>query len=248
MSALDVLTSCKHAAIEVYDRIYYSIRLLGRPDICFVWVPKSAGSSIFRMMEREVGMVKLKDPKKLVAFPNYGPVTFGHVHYHSLQRMGVISKAYHDSSLKFAVVRNPYDRVVSLYNYLVQIEIYQGDFDAFLDDLLLRRPSVGVYNMSWISVGNPQTDWLIGGDGAFVVDRVFKLEEIDKFYDFLKERGFNPGDQIPHENRSSGTIGWQKDLIRSERRLAIVNSIYYRDFELLGYDMISSAPQPDNLT
>jgi len=196
-------------------------------------------------MEREVGMVKLKSPNDYFAFPNFGPVTFGHVHYHSLQRMGVVSERYHDNSVKFSIVRNPYDRVVSLYNYLVGIGDYQADFDTFLNDLLLRRPAVGTYNTSWISMGNPQTDWLIGQGGEFVVDRVFKFEELSKFHEFLKDLGLNAGGQIPHENKSKGVIDPQRDLMRRKDRLAIVNRIYFRDFEMLGYDMVSCQQASD---
>lgn len=237
MIFLEILRKAKRAFLQIYRKIYYPVILLGRPNICFIWIPKSAGSSIFNLMEREVGMVKLKGPSDFFAFPNYGPVTFGHVHYHSLQKMGVVSRAYHDKSTKFAIVRNPYDRVVSLYNYLSGIGNYHGDFDAFLEDLLLRRPSIGVYNSSWISMGNPQTDWLIGEGGQFVVDRIFKIEDLSDFFDFLIDQGIKVKNGIPHENKSKGEIDCQSDLMTHSERLQIVNKIYLRDFEMLGYKM-----------
>lgn len=248
MALTELLRKSIRLAKWFYMLVHNRIKLYGKPDICFIWIPKAAGSSTFKLLEAEISMVKLKNIESFHTFPNYGPVTFGHAHYHSLQRINVISKRYHENSTKFAIVRNPYDRVVSLYNYLVQIGNYTNNFDDFLQDLLLNRPAIGTYNSSWISIANPQVNWLIGDSGKFVVDKLFKIENIAEFYTFLEGYGIKSSSTFPHENKSSGTIDLERDLMRNAERLDRVNRIYFRDFALLGYEMVAPEGRFDNVT
>ena len=78
----------------------------------------------------------LKDPKKLKSiqqrpdsvksmlkdssirsWPLHGSSMLGHIHYQALLRDKKLDKEYFERSFKFAFVRNPYDRLVSLYKY-----------------------------------------------------------------------------------------------------------------------------------
>lgn len=73
------------------DAIETPLRVMGldagrrnRPDMLFIWIPKTAGSSVFALLESTLGMQKLKTFQDAARFRNRGPITFGHMHYLSL--------------------------------------------------------------------------------------------------------------------------------------------------------------------
>jgi hypothetical protein len=207
------------------------------PDMVFIWVPKTAGTSVFTFLNERVGMQKLKTAKQAMSFANRGAVTFGHLHYLSLLEAGIVSREFHGRAFKFAFARNPYSRVASLYNYLRQRDLVDGQcFDHFLDRIHL-RPPIGLYNVANLSVANPMTDWLMGADGKLLVDKTFKLEEMDEFARHL-ETHYNLRFDVEEQHNKSVQMISSKDVTSVAERTEKVNRIYARDFELLGYEMI----------
>jgi hypothetical protein len=102
-------------------------------DKIFFWIPKNAGTSITRHLilqgfehkydyEEDVKDLKFSD----------GDRQFGHYYIPDLVREGVIDKEYYDNAFKFAVIRNPYDRAVSLWKFLWHRE----SFESFLRHIM----------------------------------------------------------------------------------------------------------------
>jgi len=87
-----------------------------KKDVLFIWIPKVAGTSIYHILNK-YNCSKLKDNKNTQDFENSGFVTFGHRSIPYLLETNVISKDYLKKSFKFCFVRNPWDRLVSLYCY-----------------------------------------------------------------------------------------------------------------------------------
>ncbi len=149
----------------------------------FIWIPKAAGTSMFGLFERcgaakavEVDQIESNWPRQA------GWVTFGHMSYRQLVEKDIVNKEFDRDSFKFAICRNPYDRVISLYNYLK----YHGvlpqelDFPGFLGVLYEEGiPPVGLYNVSGLSQCNPQVEWIRGVN----MDRVVRLESMDRDLD-----------------------------------------------------------------
>lgn len=218
-----------------------------RPEICFIWIPKSAGNSIYEWLHVEVGMRKLPNPKEFRKFRNSGSVTFGHAHYLSLIDLGFVSAAYHARAFKFAVVRDPYDRVVSLYNYMSGRGVYAHDFDRFLDDVRLRRPPIGAYNYKWISPAAPQVQWLLDGNGEFVTNMLFGHDQLAALASEVRRRLGRPlKSSIGHLNASIGAVSAASSVLSNPARLEIINEVYAADFELLGYPMRRSHDAADD--
>ncbi len=207
-------------------------------NVCFIHIPKTGGKSLLFELENKVNMIKINKNNDFKHFSNFGSVTFGHVHYLSLVKSGYVSNEYHHSSYKFAIVRNPYDRIVSLYNYLTgRSELGGMGFDQFLDQVLTNRPPVGLYNKIGISQANPQVDWIADDDGQLLTDDVFKVEEIGNFQKKFKEMYDVHLDNKRRKNVSKKFINIDERFFSKKEAIEKINHIYKKDFMLFGYEM-----------
>lgn len=218
-------------------KAYLRWKLQNTPNCVFLWIPKTAGTSLFTWLSENIGMQKANLPQRFMNFPNIGAITFGHVQYQSLLYMKTVSEKYDRSAFKFSVVRNPYDRTVSLYNYLHQQGHFEGEFRRFLDEVRLHRPPTGYYNHRGLSQTNPQADWLIGIDGKILADKIFKSENISEAVSFIADKYSVTGSrELPRANQSQKRVKSADILSGNTEAIEIINEIYARDFDLFGYD------------
>jgi hypothetical protein len=88
------------------------------PNSIFIWIPKTAGTSLFRALS-ENGCRKFKSIEhiKRVFHPS-GLVTFAHLSLANLVDEGYVPLDYYNNSFRFTFVRHPEARMISLYRYL----------------------------------------------------------------------------------------------------------------------------------
>src|SRR5690606_13707863 len=104
----------------------------------FVWVPKTAGTSLWELLADNGGQ-KYTDPHEARwSFPGRGLVTFGHADLAALVAEGVVDAGFVAGAHRFAVVRDPFDRAISLYEYLRRIERLPAGLSFELFSCLLR--------------------------------------------------------------------------------------------------------------
>ncbi len=237
----------KNTRFSVSIRSLYSniesIRLnynLNEKNYLFVWIPKTAGTSVYNSLRKSIRMQKRKRQKHFLSFPNRGSVTFGHVSYGDLLALGAVGMNFHENAYKFSFVRNPYSRAVSLFNYLKQEKLIniRIEFEAFLDQVHLYRPPIGLYNSRGISQTNPQSDWLIGMDGKLIVDDIYKVEEIETFISNFNSKFGIILDLKQKYNESKKEITLQ-NISNNSAVLEKIRLIYKRDFDLFDYDVNS---------
>jgi hypothetical protein len=111
-------------------------------DVMFIWVPKTAGTSVFSMF-RDLGMGKYKSiDQARYRFPGSGMATFVHQSIPSLVAAGALNESYVRSAFKFMFARNPYDRCVSLYHYFLRYGRipHEMDFAKFVTILESQWP------------------------------------------------------------------------------------------------------------
>ena len=129
---------------------------------------------------------------------------------------------------KFCFVRNPYDRAVSGWNYLMETDNLNIDFDVYL-----KMKDIVTENEYW-HVFLSQYETLIDKNGKMFIDFVGKFENLeDDFQIILKKIGFN---KICHDkifiNRRK-TDSYKKYY--TQEALDIVNKIYENDFIHFNY-------------
>jgi hypothetical protein len=111
---------------------------------------------------------------------NYDPskdITFGHVEINSVRNKLIHNDVWHNY-YKFCLVRNPWDRAVSLFEYLK----YEGqNFASFVFNLP-NVESIGFYNKKELSQCRPQTDWIPKD-----IDYVGKVETLESDIDRICE-------------------------------------------------------------
>lgn len=139
----------------------------------------------------------------------------------------------------FAFVRNPYDRLVSAYNYLMQggkggeddrnfRDTYLVEYKDFTDFVKrgLRKSEIITY---WHLV--PQYLYLVNYDGEVIVDFIGSFENINEDFNKVAKR-LNMDVELPHKNKS---VRNDYRSYYTEETQKIAYEVYKRDFELFGY-------------
>ena len=181
----------------------------------FVHIPKNAGTSIKRTL---FGQTRITHRLAMDYLPD---------------EPGAYSEYF-----TFAFSRNPYDRVVSAYHYLIQGgkndadklfgEKYLKEYADFSDFVQrgLGQPDVMKY---WHFM--PQYLFVVDFDGQKIVDFIGRFENIAEDFQYISER-IGTCEKLPLLNESSRT---DYRLFYTPELADKVWSVYQKDFELFGY-------------
>ena len=208
------------------------------PPAIFVWIPKTAGTSLGAALETRGGQTLVSVKRIKRCFQNKGVVTFGHIYLPALVEAGLVSAEFVSRAFKFAIVRNPYDRLISLFEYLKRTYYIPKTttfsiFCRYVEECAVER--VGLINHDGLSQLNPQVTWLVDGWGRIMVDKIYRYEELSSSWsDIWNNIGFgdDPPD-LPKLNDSQGRRE-PKDYF-CESTISIVQKAYHDDFGILGY-------------
>jgi len=207
------------------------------PDAIFVWIPKSAGTSVFDALEQKGAQKLLSLEAIRTRFKNRGIVTFGHIYVPALLKEGLLTKDFFLGSYKFAIVRNPFDRVVSLFEYLKSGRWLPKTttFDIF--SCYLEQGAwedVGLINHDGLSQLSSQVKWITDESGKIFVDQIYRFEDLMNCWPSIWNKvGVNgPAPQLAVLNRSQR--GPVSDYF-SKRTIEVVQKVYAEDFTVLGY-------------
>lgn len=135
-----------------------------------------------------------------------------------------------DSYFKFAIVRNPWDRVISQYAFMSKrkdlcefIGMNPGDSLHRYLQLIAKKQHV-----QW----EQQVSFLRDVDGQLLVDFVGRFENFELSLREILGRIHIPVTTVPHDNK--GKRGRYQEYYDSETR-EMVSSIYAADIEAFGY-------------
>ena len=221
------------------ERIFYDysgvgylreyLRSRNRPNAVFIWIPKTAGTSLWSILDAP----KLKNLRRVKCrFTGRGIVTFGHMDYSQLVKRGYIPRLFDDSAYKFAFVRNPYARTVSLYSYLKQIRILPAD-ESFLTFCRGLKENgcepIGLYNTHGLSQCNPQVRWIENTEMSYIG----KVESINNDAELVLRNLGLPNIGIPQLNVTDHPDF--RGFYCSELK-EIVEEFYAEDFRSFDYE------------
>ncbi|HET9810617.1 MAG TPA: sulfotransferase family 2 domain-containing protein [Sphingomicrobium sp.] len=193
--------------------------------VLFVHIPKAAGTSIsLALYDRFLGHVRASDVRK-----------WGSASVRALPR--------------FAVTRNPWDRLVSAWRFAARGSGIGGGFQAgiwrpeqyrvsefetferFVTDWLAKR------DVSRLDpVFQPQSLFVRDRDGKIIVDHLGKVEDLGPTLDFL-ERTVGTRPALGRSNRSGEPVAYRDHY--TPDLAAMVGQIYAGDIDLLGYEFES---------
>lgn len=188
-------------------------------NAAFLHIPKAGGLTIENILNlmplRNHGRIKNNFIDKQI-----GQISFGHMNYPKLIRRKYVSKEFDRTAFKFAFCRNPYDRAVSHWKYVMKKHpdiIAPGT--SFLDFTKeIERPEFRP--QSWW-VENVQLTYL----GRFETLELH-IREVGRII------GVEVG-KIPRINGTDHAPYWEYYCPESKR---IVKERYTIDFERFGYE------------
>lgn len=203
-----------------YDNYDYPYRYYFDLHRCiFIHIPKAAGTSV--LTEISDGRYK-RDHCKYKIYSDANPDKF-------------------DSYYKFCFVRNPFDRMVSIYNYLKNDgnkadDVYWGNliranypsFDAFVLNYLNEK------NIHEHAIFTPQYLFIFSHQHEIKVDFLGRFESINEDYRVIAKK-LNLSGELPHINKSKAKKNSYIDYYHNVDVVNKVLSLYLLDFDLLGY-------------
>ena len=168
------------------------------PRFIFIHIPRTSGTSISSALKRHGGIVRS-------GLKNFYSIYFKHAKAESVQRM--LGEEY-DAYFRFTVVRNPWDWIVSNYEfnrglhipfvegtrYPVSGEVPEWAKDQTFPDWL----------KWWIQNFRPkQSSMLVGKNGELLVDHILRFENIEEDFRKLCRRIGVSHRPLTHEKKSN---------------------------------------------
>ncbi len=202
-----------------------------RHKTIFVHIPKTAGQSIEQVFLDDLGLSW--DDREALNLrynddPAVGPQRLAHLYADEYVRRGHIDQERWDTYFKFAVVRNPYDRILSEFRY----RKFRTTGPLFW--FLRKRYRDEYRDVTRHMV--PQCRYLFNEAGACLVDEIVRFEDLEDRMPQVFERIFGSPRSLPKRNQS--TTGHRRlarhQLSKSNRKL--IRDRYAEDFSRLGYD------------
>ena len=220
---------------------------MNRRFIRFVHVPKTAGVTILKSLEQSVIESKeINNNFKVIGHRWKIIGGNGSYHHRASYRGGFIMYSHKvEDEFLFSFVRNPWDRFVSTYHYLLQTEKIESfeSFENFVRYFVMRdsqllspeRPidCYGIRNTNAdlpndvLFNFHPQTYWV-----DTEVDFIGHFENLQNDFNSLCDKLELPHQTLGHENKSNHKPYWEYYNDETE---AIIGEKYAEDIEKFGY-------------
>lgn len=215
--------------------------MISHHDRCvFVHVPKCAGQSVEMFFLKRAGLDWETRAPFLLRWndvPALGPPRLAHLKAREYVANKWMPQAQFDEYFKFALVRNPWDRIASFYRYLGYD--WRCPFSRFV---LHHLPRV-LERKRWFL--GPQAEYVQGRDGKLLVDFVGRFESLQQDFTTACERIGILDARLPHVNDSrkpKGPMRWlkrrsmpYKDMYDS-RSAKLVATLYEADVDIFKYN------------
>ncbi|WP_297823019.1 sulfotransferase family 2 domain-containing protein [uncultured Paraglaciecola sp.] len=223
----------------------------------FVHIPKNAGQSIEHVFINLLELTwETRAPLLLRRneHPELGPLRLAHLKAEEYVKYKYMTQEQYEEYFKFAIVRNPWDRLVSFYKYLGYKN--QMDFKTFVTEEFKNK----VFKERYWFVG-PQYEYVVDKNGKMIVDFIGKFESLQEDFDRACPLMALPATNVPHVNKSSernkkpqSTFGALKETFKTgtgksfpsfkryqdyydDESSQVVIDLYGKDIEMFEYEL-----------
>lgn len=213
----------------------------------FIHIPKTAGIYIRSTLEKYYDFdlfllkrpdhkeycktnIKLNEEHKLSFCCNKGVIQYYSTSEDLNELMDMDDKKW-NTYTKFCVVRNPYEKAISAWNYLMETQKLNIEFDKYL-----KFKDIVSENEYW-HLFLSQYENMIDSNGKMLVDldNIIKFEKLEEDFErILKKIGVKEMIHNKDKVKNSRPHGYYKEYYNQES-LNTINKIYEKDFELFGY-------------
>jgi hypothetical protein len=163
----------------------------------FIHIPKTGGSSITAWYRKNINSKINK-----------------YIHF-------TLKEIKNPAPITFAVIRNPWDRVVSIYSFLIELKYCTCSFEYFIYDILKN----GYFDSKKFST--PQIRWIEPG-----VTHLLRFENLEKDFKIIQDI-FQCYEALPGQNKSDHDH--YRTYYNDETR-QVVAEIFKEDIEAFGYE------------
>jgi len=203
----------------------------------FIHVPKAAGSSIEKLLKTHT-LDEAADERFREGFASFAKghgISFPN-HASAQLRVEFLGMETYRRYFSFAFVRNPFDLVVSLYEYTHQRE--RALFEKNGWELRTHQKNILENSFEdWVlnfSTGNSQSSYILSESGSILVDFIGRTESLDsdimKLYRLF---GVENPESMP---RSNATRRDDYQSYYSDATKAVIAERYVDDLRLFGYE------------
>lgn len=186
----------------------------------FIHVPKCAGQSVETTFLNDVGLNWETRAPLLLRYndmPQLGPPRLAHLIASDYVRCRYVTEEMFNSYFRFAVVRNPWSRTVSLYRHLNFNMPFRRFVAEWLSDQLRQREVADRY---WFV--RPQTEF-VQDKGKTLVNDILRFETLkEEFGRITAATGLKTA--LPHVNRSHDDFRPRTKLSALHRLIGVVGT------------------------
>ncbi|MDQ3287676.1 MAG: sulfotransferase family protein [Pseudomonadota bacterium] len=195
----------------------------------FAAIPKTGTHSVRQVLRQHMHAEDLEQVglfvNKRFPFQELSEIRHGHITLQQIRPL--MGEEDFNAYLKFAFVRNPFDRFVSYCAFMTRAN------GAFLNDprRVMRRVLFDAPPVDHV-LFQPQHSFVVDEDGTLLADEIGRVEQMQASYDAICERiGIDsaPLGQVNSSSRGSYRDYYDQALIDG------VAQRYGRDLELFGY-------------
>lgn len=195
----------------------------------FAAIPKTGTHSVRQALREHMSAEDLEQVglfvNKRFPFEELASIRHGHITLEQIQPF--LGEEAFASYLKFAFVRNPFDRFVSYCAFMTRAnDAFNRNPQAVMRNILFEvRP---MHHILFV----PQHTFVTAEDGRMLADAIGRVEEMQSSYDAICARigiPSRPLDQVNSSRRGHYRDYYDQQLIDG------VADLYRRDLELFGY-------------
>lgn len=212
----------------------------------FIHVPKTAGQSFELVFLQDLGLTWRDRGPLLMTFNDnerVGPPRLAHLTAEEYVRHHYLSADLFASYFTFSVVRNPWDRALSMYRFQAG---HRPSSTLSFPDFVKNRLGGRMWRKRYWWV-RPQAEYLFDDADRPLVDFVGRFEDLDDAYATVRPRAGLASEHLPLANEAGGR-GGEAVVAPSrprepfadrydDRTAAVVASLYERDIALFGYQL-----------